>query len=137
MIMAQPRQTSTAEQVKPAVSDVGVEKLVGENRDRSAGRSHAAQSGMIGGLLLNASVRGFETRQQQGLRRAIGHLGVGILNGLDGKATRLLPAFVSTHSVGNDGEPAFEAEFVVARRLPVRVAIFVVLALTAKVAERR
>ena len=78
---------------------------------------------------------GLESFQQNGTGIA-GRIGVDVLNYLDGNAAGFLSAFVAAHAVGEESEPPFLPKLLVARWLPIRVAVFVVLAFATDVAER-
>jgi hypothetical protein len=60
---------------------------------------------------------------------------VHVTNGIDSEATGFLPAFVATHAIGDERQPALALELVVALGLPVRQCVFVILALAAYVAQ--
>src|SRR5581483_187205 len=47
-----------------------------------------------------------------------------------------LAAFVASHAIGHHGQSSLLPELLVAGRLPIGVAVFIVLALTANIAER-
>ena len=64
-----------------------------------------------------------------------GRVSVCIFNRLDGDAAGFLAAFISAHAVSDDGEPPLLLKLLVARRLPVGVAVFVVLALATHISE--
>ena len=55
--------------------------------------------------------------------------------GFDRDPAGFLPAFVSTHAVGHDGQAPLAAEFLVRIRLPVEKGILVILALQADVGQ--
>ena len=58
-------------------------------------------------------------------------------DGLDGDAASLLPALISAHPVGDDGESPLSPEFGVVLWFPVEIGILIVGALMANVAEAR
>jgi len=109
-------------------------KLVFEQSDGRAGCPHTMQSRVLNGEFLDAVMSGQESLQEKGSRVA-GRVSVRIFNHLDGDTAGFLAAFVSAHTVSDDGEAALLLELLVARWLPVGVAVFVVLALSPDVSE--
>src|SRR5438552_15211865 len=91
-------------------------------------------SSVLNGKCLDAVMSGKEYLQEKGSRVA-GRVSVCIFNRLDGDTTGFLAAFVSAHTVSDNGEAALLLELLVARRLPVGVAVFVVLALATPISE--
>src|SRR5258708_37207356 len=86
-------------------------------------------------LLLNALVGFAESFEQTLLRSALLRAGVGLLNRFYRDVAGNLAAFVASHAVGNDRQAAQALEAGIVFRLPVAVAVFVVVALAAHIAQ--
>src|SRR4029077_5272931 len=78
-----------------------------------------------------------ESGDQQGLDITARSIGIHIFDNFDGDAAGLLPAFVSSHAVGHNRQPAPLLELLLAGGLPVSIAVFIVLALAAHITEAR
>src|SRR4029077_14162447 len=58
-------------------------------------------------------------------------------DGLNRDAAGFLAAFVSAHAIRHNGQPALDWELQIVGRLPIRIAVFVVFALAADIAQAR
>ena len=56
-------------------------------------------------------------------------------HGFDGEAAGFLPAFISAHAIGDDGQTAFAQKVIVGVGLPVKKGVFVIGALAAYVGQ--
>ena len=92
---------------------------------------------MFFGVALDVAVSGVEGAEQSALRIAVKFGIVDMAHGFDGEAAGFLSAFVSAHAVGDYGEAALAAEFVVGVGLPVEVGVLVIGTLAADVGQAR
>jgi hypothetical protein len=135
VIARKPGNGVVSQQVETAVTDMRVVESEIIERDGSASGSHSLKFGMGFGVLANAFVGQAETAEQR-ISRVDRWIGVvDILDGIDGKATRFLAPLVPPHAVGDQSQSAFLSELVLALRFPVGQRVFVILALTAYVAQ--
>src|SRR4029077_4725670 len=126
-----------ADQVKATVANVSEIQLAVDDGESGTGGSHAVELRVLHGVTLNVLGSGFEGDDQRTLRIVAKGIVVDVAHGLDGEATGFLPALVTAHAVGDDGETAFAEEFLLGVGLPIDVGILVIGALTADVGEAR
>jgi hypothetical protein len=124
-----------ANMVKATVADVGEVELAIYDGKSGASGSHSVELRMLEGVTLNTLVSGLKGFEQGILRIAVTGMIVDEVHGLDCEATGLLSAFISAHAVGDDGEAALTAEFLVGVGLPIEIGIFVIAALAADVSQ--
>jgi hypothetical protein len=126
-----------ANQVKATVANVSEIQSAVDDGESGTGGSHAVELRVFHGITLNILVSGLEGGDQRSLRIAAKGIVVDVAHGLDGEATSFLPAFVTAHAVGDDGETALAEEVLVGVGLPIEIGILVIGALTADVGEAR
>jgi hypothetical protein len=80
-------------------------------------------------VLPNSAMRFLERFHQNGPRVPNRRCGVNFLDGFYCYATGFLAAFVSAHTISDNGETALALEFLVTHWLPVQVTILIILAL--------
>ena len=135
MITGEAGDAVFANQINSAITDVGEVELRTDDCDGGAGGAHAVKFRVLGGEELNLLVSG----DKGGDERLLGIAGevaiVDITDGLDGKAAGFLPAFVSAHAIGDDGQAAFAAKVGVRGGLPVSERVFIVGADAADVGQ--
>lgn len=135
MIAGYPAHLLLVHSVQPAVSNVAIKELLPYQNDRGGRSAHAAEFGVLGckshNLLMGFAKPGKELR----LRVTFKLLSVNPLDGFDGNAAGLLPAFVTTHAVGHNRQSALTLKLCVIGWLPIGVAVFVILALAAQIAH--
>ena len=95
------------------------------------------RSGYLTRVSLNATVGSLKSGQQPGTGIPHGCVGVHLFDRLDCDTAGFLPAFISAHAVGHDGQPALQRKIVIVSRLPIGIAVFVVFSLAANIAETR
>src|SRR6266850_2776366 len=110
-------------------------EIISEQRDGGARRSHAMQCWIFSRLLLNTLVGCAKPGSQPRLWVVVGSALVNLLDSLYGNAASFLPTFISAHAIGHHSQAAFALEFCFARRLPIRVAIFIILSLASHIAQ--
>src|SRR5216684_668496 len=135
VIAGEPRNLAGANQVEATVADMGKIKLPRNHRDRCAGCAHPLKCRMIFAVLLYALVRYSKGFHQSDVGIAIEGGAVNLEHGFDRDPTRLLTAFVPTHTVGNHREASLALELCVALTFPINVRVFVVLALAADISQ--
>ena len=114
---------------------MGIIETVGQYDHGRGGRTHSSQFRMSGRIALNALVGFLKTTSQQGLRIGRGRFGVGFLDDFNRNAARFLTAFVAAHAIGHYCQPALLSKFRIAGRLPIGIAVLIVLALATQIAE--
>jgi len=112
-------------------------QLVAADDEGGAGGAHAVECGIALGIVLNAGVGCGKGLDQSGLRIVAEGLVVDFANGFNRHAAGFLTAFVSAHSVGDDGEASLALEFGIASWLPIEVGVLIVFALAAHVTQAR
>src|SRR5215470_319956 len=105
---------------------MGETELPVHDRQSSAGRSHPVELRMIQGITLDRLVSADKGIGERRLRVTGEVIFITMAHALDGDAACLLPAFISTHPVGNDGKSPLSAEFVFVLGFPIEVGVFVV-----------
>src|ERR1700740_2118273 len=111
-----------------------VKAKIGEGESGTS-RTHAEELGVRLGILAVVLMRQLKALQQRVSRISGGIAIVNLQNGFYGEPARFFAAFVSTHAVRDQCEPALARQLIVALALPVSERIFVVLALTADIAQ--
>src|SRR4051794_40880086 len=137
MIVGDSRDLAISYEIKPAVANVSKVELTCQDHNRGAGRTHVAQRGMFLRMLPNSAMSFLERLHQSGPGVANRRRGVDFFNCFNCYAAGFLSAFVSTHTIRDNGETPLELEFLVIRRLPVGVTILIILALAAYIRETR
>src|SRR4029079_9467813 len=89
------------------------------------------------GVFLDAMVRCLEALQKPATRVPYSAIRVGLFDGLNRDAAGFLAAFVSAHAIRHNGQPALDWELQIVGRLPIGIAVFVVFALAADIAQAR
>jgi hypothetical protein len=84
---------------------------------------------MLEGVALDCVMCSLQTATQSGLRIAIEVVIIDVAYGLNGKPAGFLPAFVSTHAVGDDREAALAVKFVLSLGFPIKIGVLVIVAL--------
>ena len=137
MIARKPRSRPGAKKVQAAVSNMGETELAFDNRKGGAGCTHPGELRMLGGEALNRLMGGAKSTYQSILRIIVKVAVIYEAHGFDRQTARLLSAFITAHSVGDHGQPAFQREFFVGIGLPVEARILVVDALAPDVSQAR
>jgi hypothetical protein len=135
VIASEAQDARIAYEVKAAVSNVREIELPSAERQSRACRSHALKCGMLLGIVLNAGMRHRERIHQSGLRVIVETLIVNFANGLNGEAAGFLAAFVSTHTIGDDGKASLALKVLCAGGLPIEVGVLIIFALATHIAQ--
>src|SRR6266849_6783118 len=135
VIVGKAGNRGAADQIQPTVSDVRIIKPVVEQSNRSAGSPHPMEVGVFTGVVLNAAMRHLEARKQPGARIAGDRVAIHLFDNLNRDAAGFLAALVPAHAIGHDRQPALQQELLIVRGLPIGIAVFIVCALAADVAE--
>src|SRR5690349_18406978 len=93
------------------------------------------QVGILGAEFLYAIVSGLKASQQPGPGIARDRVGIHLLDSFGCDPAGFLPAFISAHAVGHDGQAAFQRKGLIVIRLPIGVTVFIVFSLAANITE--